>query len=135
MLIFIEARGASLSPPRTHRNEFPAEYSLASCSPAALASAFPARLILRPWSPFAKKNPANGSCRIYTLSHKRAHSRASKNPKTPQIATGALVRPKPDIANKALVFNWSGRGDLNARPPAPKGASWLPKALSFFAES
>src|ERR1019366_4818171 len=23
---------------------------------------------------------------------------------------------------------WSGRGDLNARPPAPKGEAWLPKA-------
>ncbi len=38
MAIFIETRGASFGPPRTHRNEFPAEYSLASCSPAALAS-------------------------------------------------------------------------------------------------
>src|SRR5258708_6315465 len=75
MAIFIETRGASLGPPRTHRNEFPAEYSLASCSPAELASAFPAKLILKPWSPFAKKNPANGSCRIYTLSHKRAQSK------------------------------------------------------------
>jgi len=74
MAIFIETRGASLGPPRTHRNEFPAEYSLASCSPAALASAFPAKLILQPWSPFAKRNPANGSCRFYTLSHKRAQS-------------------------------------------------------------
>src|SRR5579864_6378820 len=74
MAIFIETRGARLGPPRTHRNEFPAEYSLASCSPAELASAFPAELILQPWSPFAKKNPANGSCRIYTPSHKRAQS-------------------------------------------------------------
>jgi hypothetical protein len=44
LAIFIETRGPSLSPTRTHRNEFPAEYSLASCSPAALASAFPAKL-------------------------------------------------------------------------------------------
>src|SRR5260370_32459341 len=74
MAIFIETRGANLGPPRTHRNEFPAEYSLASCSPAVLASASPAKLILQPWSLFAKNNPANGSCRIYTLSHKRAQS-------------------------------------------------------------
>src|ERR1051326_8833181 len=26
---------------------------------------------------------------------------------------------------------WSGRGDLNARPPAPKRAELFPKALSF----
>jgi len=31
--------------------------------------------------------------------------------------------------------DWSGRGDLNARPPAPKRASWLPRAPSFFAKS
>src|SRR5260370_23532696 len=74
MAIFIETRGANLGPPRTHRNEFPAEYSLASCSPAVLASASPAKLILQPWSLFAKNNPANGSCRIYTLSHKSAQS-------------------------------------------------------------
>ena len=29
-------------------------------------------------------------------------------PKKPQIATGALARPKPDVANKALVS--IGRG-------------------------
>ncbi len=30
---------------------------------------------------------------------------------------------------------WSGRGDLNARPPAPKGAKLLPGGLSAFANS
>jgi hypothetical protein len=29
---------------------------------------------------------------------------------------------------------WSGRGDLNARPPAPKGAGWFPMATSAFAK-
>lgn len=33
-------------PPATHRDEFPAEYSLAGCSPAEPASAFSAMLIL-----------------------------------------------------------------------------------------
>src|SRR5579859_2917058 len=28
---------------------------------------------------------------------------------------------------------WSGRGDLNARPPAPKGAKSVPGGLSVFA--
>jgi len=30
---------------------------------------------------------------------------------------------------------WSGRGDLNARPPAPKEAKSAPGALSSFANS
>ena len=69
-----ENHGASLRPPRTHRNEFPAEYSLARCSPAERAAASFAGLILHQRIPFAKNNPANGSCRIYSLSHKRAQS-------------------------------------------------------------
>src|ERR1039458_4829484 len=45
---------------------------------------------------------------------------ASGNPKTPQFATGALSAPKANIVNKSVTYGWSGRGDLNARPPAPK---------------
>jgi hypothetical protein len=38
-----------VTPPVSHRcDEFPAEYSLASCSPALLASAFSAMLMLQP---------------------------------------------------------------------------------------
>jgi predicted DNA-binding antitoxin AbrB/MazE fold protein len=69
---FIENRGASFGPPRTHRNEFPAEYSLARCSPAERASASPAEFILHRRTPFAKQAPANGSYRIYGVSHERA---------------------------------------------------------------
>jgi predicted DNA-binding antitoxin AbrB/MazE fold protein len=69
---FIENRGASFGPPRTHRNEFPAEYSLARCSPAERASASPAEFILHRRTPFAKQVPANGSYRIYGVSHERA---------------------------------------------------------------
>src|ERR1019366_10262222 len=46
--------------------------------------------------------------------------KASGNPKTPQFATGALGVPKANVANKSVSYGWSGRGDLNARPPAPK---------------
>src|ERR1035437_120800 len=45
---------------------------------------------------------------------------ASGNPKTPQFATGALGVPKANIANKSVTYGWSGRGDLNTRPPAPR---------------
>src|ERR1039458_644945 len=42
---------------------------------------------------------------------------ASGNPKTPQFATGALSAPKANIANNSVTYGWSGRGDLNGRPP------------------
>jgi len=72
MVNLIEERGASVRPPRTHRNEFPAEYSLAGCSPAEPTSASSADFILHKWIPFVKKISANGSCRIYSVSHERA---------------------------------------------------------------
>src|ERR1035437_1734850 len=50
---------------------------------------------------------------------------ASGNPKTPQFATGALGAPKANVANKSVTYGWSGRGDLNARPPAPKALDAL----------
>ena len=44
-------------PPATHRcDEFPAEYSLASCSPAELASASSATLMLQPTTPVRRAN-------------------------------------------------------------------------------
>ena len=32
---------------------------------------------------------------------------------------------------QVIESKWSGRGDLNARPPAPKELAWLPIALSL----
>ena len=72
MANLIEERGASERPPQTHRNEFPAEYSLAGCSPAGPTSASSAGFILHNWIPFVKEISANGSCRIYSVSHQRA---------------------------------------------------------------
>jgi len=34
-----------------------------------------------------------------------------------------------------VIEKWSGRGDLNARPPAPKRAKSVPGGLSIFANS
>ena len=42
----LHERATEGRPPATHRDEFPAEYSLAGCSPAEPASAFSAMLIL-----------------------------------------------------------------------------------------
>ena len=55
----IEKLGRVLPAPPTHRNEFPAGYSLAGCSPAEPASASPADLILQLKIPFAEQNSAN----------------------------------------------------------------------------
>jgi len=70
----IEKRGRVLPAPPTHRNEFPAGYSLTGCSPAEPASASPADLILQPRSRLLNQSSANGSCRIYSLSQRRAQS-------------------------------------------------------------
>lgn len=69
----ISLRTAGRAPaPRTHRNEFPAEYSLAGCSPAWPASVSSAGFILHPSTTFEKLFSANGNRRIYSLSQERA---------------------------------------------------------------
>ena len=58
-----------MSSSRPHRcDEFPAEYSLASCSPAELASASSALLILQPTTPFVELISANGNRGTFSLS-------------------------------------------------------------------
>ena len=86
------------NPPLTHRNEFPAEYSLASCSPAELASAFPAELILLPNPPFGQKFSSNGYCRINSLSHRRAQSKASTFNRAQQVS----IREQESLARQAV---------------------------------
>jgi hypothetical protein len=56
----LQNREGNCAFPASHRNEFPAEYSLEGCSPAEPASASPAVLILLPWTPFAYQLSANG---------------------------------------------------------------------------
>ena len=57
--------------PRTHRNEFPAGYSLAGCSPAEPASASPTALILQPFIPFVDTISANGHLSLISVSQLR----------------------------------------------------------------
>src|SRR5215469_18477726 len=53
-----------------HRcDEFPAEYSLASCSPAELASAFSAASCCNQQPPFVELSSANGNRGASALSH------------------------------------------------------------------
>src|SRR2546426_795688 len=59
---------------QTHRNEFPAGYSLASCSPAELASAFPTNLILQQSRLSVEQISADGSCLTSLLSQKGPQS-------------------------------------------------------------
>jgi hypothetical protein len=70
-------REGKCASPASHRNEFPAEYSLAGCSPAEPASASPAVLILQPRPPFRQSNAANGILHNPSVSHKRAHSKTT----------------------------------------------------------
>ena len=53
----------------THRNEFPAEYSLTGCSPAVPVSASSAALILNQKSPVRQQFSANDNCFLSVLSH------------------------------------------------------------------
>jgi hypothetical protein len=62
-------RGTDRRSPLPHQNEFPAEYSLAGCSPAEPASAFPAILILTLMLPVCQNFSANGNCPLVELSH------------------------------------------------------------------
>src|SRR5271157_2821343 len=51
--------------------EFPAEYSLASCSPAEPASASSAALMLHQPPSFVEQNAANGNLGLWRVSHDR----------------------------------------------------------------
>ncbi len=47
-------------------------------------------------------------------------------------AAEADTAPQANVAHKSVTYDWSGRGDLNARPPAPKtDLGLLPKYLIF----
>src|SRR5216684_5907584 len=63
---------------QTHRNEFPAGYSLASCSPAELASAFPTNAILQQSRLSVEQISADGSCLTSLLSQKGPQSNRGK---------------------------------------------------------
>jgi hypothetical protein len=59
------------SSPAHRCDEFPAEYALASCSPAELASASSAMLMLQPTTSFVEQNSANGNRGISFLSQSK----------------------------------------------------------------
>jgi len=64
----------------THRSEFPAEYSLAGCSPAEPASASSAALILNLATPVRHRFSANCSCPLNRLSQDLTHSTNQRRP-------------------------------------------------------
>ena len=87
IICFTEKPGKPVASPGTHRNEFPARYSLAGCSPAAPASASLAVLILQPSAQPVQENPANGKCLNFSLSQKRAQ---------PTILSKTLILEVPE---------------------------------------
>jgi hypothetical protein len=63
--------GATSAVAPTHRpDEFPADYSLASCSPAELASASPAVRSMIGFIPVGNGLPANGNLSLFVLSQR-----------------------------------------------------------------
>ena len=61
-----------MSPSRPHRcDEFPAEYSSASCSPAELTSASSASVMLQPTTSVRQPKAANGEWGLFLLSQLR----------------------------------------------------------------
>src|SRR5580704_2227736 len=85
---------------QTHRNEFPAGYSLASCSPAELASAFPTNVILQQSRLSVEQTSADCSCLSSVLSQKGPQS----------------TNPFPQTA-KARLIDRSKCGTAATRPP------------------
>jgi hypothetical protein len=53
----------------------------------------------------------------------------------PAAADEELRVARAGLSSSKLLILWSGRGDLNARPPAPKGESWFPKTPSAVSRS
>ena len=75
---------------RSHRrDEFPAEYSLARCSPAELASASSATYMLQPTTPFVYPIAANGSMGLLPVSQLKGSPQGGDDRR---IAAGAEAR-------------------------------------------
>ena len=103
--------------PRPHRfDEFPAGYSLAGCAPAGPQNVLTAQRILE---------LAN---RAHSLYLTRNHTERGHLPKSVLLncatdgvnLTPTYRKPFDLIFQRAKNEEWSGRGDLNSRPPAPK---------------
>jgi hypothetical protein len=81
-----------MSSSRPHRcDEFPAEYSLASCSPAELASASSALLMLQPTTPFVELISANGNRGTFPLSQLKG------SPQWYETFSGCFDSPSPAL--------------------------------------
>ncbi len=76
--------------PQSHRNEFPAGYSLASCTPAALASALPTSPMLSPEFKPVELKSANGNLSRPSLSQPKG---ALQGPGDPTQKTDAGRAP------------------------------------------
>src|SRR5580704_13176830 len=77
---------------QTHRNEFPAGYSLASCSPAELASAFPTNVVLQQSRLSVEQTSADCSCLSSVLSQKGPQSTQNGFFRIPLPAGGRFAR-------------------------------------------
>src|SRR5262249_5782445 len=113
-----------MSSSRPHRcDEFPAEYSLASCSPAEPASASSAAAMLQQQPPFVELIPANGNRGVSALSQSRGspHYYADSGSFYPDSVTDALSRRQSTaraLWGERLVSAWqrTHRRDFSTTP-------------------
>ena len=99
----LSTREGNCASPASHRNEFPAEYSLTGCSPAEPASASPAELILQPQHLFCQYNTANGILHNPSVSHKMAHSTGSLPKSCTILHIPAQCNPSAALPNPASL--------------------------------
>ena len=108
------AGGRPNRPPVTHQDEFPAEYSLAGCSPAEPASASPATLILVDHQPVRLAN-----CSERQLSPSaRVSNPAAVHTSVPDYSDPIAPGQPPNQTS----LRWAPSGSWGTlRPPRPRG--------------
>ena len=97
--LFFAGTGSRQPVPATHRNEFSAGYSLASCTPALLASALPAKLILNQSSPFVDIISANGKPSPFGLYQRKGPLQGGRVPPTRGASSPCAIPPRWTIRN------------------------------------
>src|SRR5215471_21283780 len=108
-----------MSSSRPHRcDEFPAEYSLASCSPAELASAFSAASCCSQQPMFVELSSANGNRGVSALSHSRGSLHGGNI-----LGISPLCRRLPPSRDSSATVEMT---DFDVYP-TPATSSFLPR--------
>ena len=114
-------RRADCRPSLSHQDEFPAEYSLAGCSPAEPASAFPAVLILNQPPAVCYCFSASGICPLSAVAHFTTQRVGSPHRYSSLAAGDFLIRDLDQLGAAAAHLN----GDVAKRGPVEAQAGRL----------